>query len=324
MMIQKVYIGWDSNLDAWKNRLADRGVRQGEDISDGFKVTWTKQDFMDFTGWSGTTYSNLDKSQKASRLYNMGVTLHDLTGKGDTTTATVTIHNFAWFNLLLRGEAFRNEVAEAYLQELFTGNGYMELDGVFIAATIKEYAEKYGTMFGKTVSAAKNKLDRIRKPLNKNDYLLKGKRSPVKQIRVKQAGQETYLKGARAIYLNDTLRTEYVSFYDKLNERLPLYASDPRHVRNQKNRLRKEEAIDFTEHLKNKYKLSLIRCHHTAVISEKALSDYQAIITLYMLGTTFTEIRSFLDERPAYWKEEEKRQKTPGKSVGEILDEIIL
>ncbi|MED3789991.1 hypothetical protein P4576_22730 [Peribacillus frigoritolerans] len=178
-------------------------------------------------------------------------------------------------------------------------------------------------MFGGTVSAAKNKLDRIRKPLNEYDYLLKGKDSNVKQIRVKQAGQDTYLKGPRAIYLNDTLRTEYVNFYDKLNERVFVHDSDLRNVRIQKNRLRKEEAIHFTNHLKKKYKLALIRSHRTAIISEKALADYEGIITLYMGGATFNEIRSFIEERPDYWKEEEKREKTSGKSVDEIVDELI-
>jgi hypothetical protein len=323
MNIENRYHGWDSHLEKWKNRLSGRSIRQGEDTQDGLIITWTKQDILDFTNWTEGNYSKRPWKERKKRLNNMGVSLLNFTGSGGTTTTNVKIHNFTWYNLLLRGKAFRNNVAEAYMKELFTGNGFMELDGVFLSATIREYAEKYGGMFGETVSAARNKLDRIRKHLTEYDYLLKGKQSLVKQIRVKLAEQDTYLKGPSAIYLNNALRTEYVKFYDELNKRLPLQDNDPLLFRIQRSRLRKDETINFTEQLKVKYKLALIRSHRTAVVSEKALSDYQAIITLYIMGATFTEIRSFLDERPAYWKDEERRQKTPGKNINEILDEVL-
>jgi hypothetical protein len=303
------YFHRDTHLDAVIDTLLGREQRQGEATPVGWKITWTKQELMDFAGWRESTYTSLSKEQKTNRLQSLGVTLHDLTGKGVTTQAKVTIHNYAWYSILLRGKSSRSDVVEAYLDNLFMGKGYMEVGGVQLAATIKEFAQKYANQFGETVSAAKNKLDRVREPLNEYKYLVKGTKSYIKQIRVKVNGSETWLQGQRAIYFDYQIRRNYADFYQKLNEKIPYRKSDTVRMRLQAQFLRRDETNDFTELLKRRYKLDRIYSHHLSTLSDQARTDYDAIIALYMSGATFTEIRGFLETRPAYWLEVAKAEK---------------
>ncbi|WP_285769541.1 hypothetical protein, partial [Peribacillus sp. SI8-4] len=254
-----------------------------------------------------------------------GVILHSIEGRGKNARVTVTITNYVWYYLLLREEYRRSDIVEAYLDELFTGNGFMELEGVYLAATLDEFAEKYASRHGGTVGAARSKLDGIRKPLNKYGYVLKGKQSPTKQIRVKEHGQDSYLKGLESVRLSQKLRREFSEFYKEMHQKLPYRKDDSRMTKLNVNRLRKEMTDNFVNSIKQQQNLSLIRSHRMSTLSDKANTDYEAIIELYMSGATFSEIRSFLVERETYWVEFDKAKKESfknRKSIDEILDEL--
>lgn len=106
-----------------------------------------------------------------------------------------------------------------------------------ITATIEEFAAKHAPQFGYTVGQAENKIKRVRKPLNKYNYLCNGRRSSFKQIRVKLAGSKDYLQGPRAVAIGNQLSRDYAYFYKELNE------ANPKRLQ-----LLKKE---FTEKLKN-------------------------------------------------------------------------
>lgn len=315
--------GWDTHLDSWLVKMDGRHKRVGEHTPNGWKLVWSKQDILDFTGWSNANYERRKLCEKMQRLANMGVTLHELTGEGDSTSATVTIHNYAWYHLLLRGKGKRSESMEAYLDNIFNGSGYLKLDSENISATLNEFAKAYSQQFGESVSAVKNKLDRVRSSMRPYGYLLNGKASNVKQIRVKVRGSDGWLQGPRAIMLGEKLRKDYAEFYLDLHKKVPVRKTDPLPIRLQAQKLRQGMTQDFTKRLCKLHNLDLIRSHYSSAISDQGLTDYNAIITLYVMGATFAEIRSFLEERPGYWKEQEQKDKAPGKSIEEILDEVL-
>ncbi|MGG3608079.1 hypothetical protein ABET09_14950 [Priestia megaterium] len=317
------YNGWDTHLDSWIEKLNERQKRVGEDTHDGLKMVWMKKDIIDFTGWTNSNYTKRGFHEKKERLHNMGVALHELTGKGDATQAVVTIQNYAWYYLLLRGKGQRSKVTEAYLDNIFTGTGYLNLGGMNIAATLAEFAEVYAEQFGETVSAVSNKLDRLRSNIKPYGYILSGKESSAKQIRVKVRESETWLKGPRAIFLDQKLRREYADFYLDLDQKVPYRKTDSLRMRLQAKKLRQDMTVDFTNHLKKQYSLDLIRSHRSSTISPEGCTDYTAIVALYMMGATFPEIRSFLEERPVYWQEQDNKNKTPGKTIDEILEELL-
>lgn len=313
----------DTHLNERLATLTDKGIRQGTSNHDGFRMTWTKEDFLDFTNWKEVSYSTNSLARKEKLLNSHGIILHGTDGRNERLTFDVTITNQAWYYLLLRGEYGRNNIAEAYIHELFNGNGYMELDRVKLSATLKEFAQKYAAQFSETQDAARNKIERIRKPLSKYGYLLKGSQSPTKQIRVKEQGADSWLQGPRAVMLDQRLRMEFYDFYQKLNVKVPYRKEDPLKIRLQTNKLRKDLKDDFAAQLRRKHKLDLIRSHYMSTLNDKAFTDYNAIISLYMRGATFTVIRSFLETRPAYWIDYEKQAKGLGKSIDEILTEIL-
>lgn len=110
-----------------------------------------------------------------------------------------------------------SDAVHAYIDNLFTGNGYLELGGSHMAATLDEFAQKYSTLFNETPIAVKRKLDRIRVPLKKYNYLLNEKDSAVNQIRVRKYGYDTYLTGPGAILMDYEILRDYAQFYQKLH-----------------------------------------------------------------------------------------------------------
>lgn len=282
------------------------------ETGNGITVVWSKDEFMDFVNWSESTYQNKDDSDKETALFNRGAVLNNIEGRDENAKITVTLTNYAWYNLLLNrdleGKAYRRtDIGEAYLNFLFIGAQFMELGGANIAATIEEFAAKHSPQFGYTVGQTESKIKRVRKQLNKYNYLLNGRRSSFKQIRVKLAGSKDYLQGPRAVAIGNQLSRAYANFYKEINE------DNPKRLQELKD--------EFTEKLKKQYGLDAIYSHRMSVISDIAIMDYNAIIELYLSGATFSEIRSFLQRRVAYWEEQEKMNKPVNKAVKEAIKE---
>ncbi|MED4588231.1 hypothetical protein [Priestia flexa] len=298
----------DTMLEEELSNITNRR-REVTETENGIKVTLSKEEVMDFLGWSESTYQN--KAYDLA-LYGRGAILDESEGRDANAKITVTLTNYVWYDLLLNRDANdktyrRTNIGEEYLNFLFIGAQFMELGGANIAATIEEFAAKYGPQFGLNVGQAKNKIKRVRIPLNKFNYLLNGRRSAIKQIRVKKAGDKNYLQGPRAVAIGNQLSRAYANFYKELNE------DNPKRLQALKD--------EFTAKLKKQHGLDAIYSHRMSVISDIAIIDYNAIIELYLSGATFTEIRSFLLRRVKYWEEQEKMIKPVNKAVKEVIKE---
>lgn len=298
----------DTMLEEELSKMTNR-QRTITETENGIKVTLNKEEIMDFLNWSESTYQN---KAYDTALHKHGAILNDSEGRDENAKITVTLTNYAWYNLLLNRDLNdkvyrRTNIGEEYLNFLFIGAQFMELGGANIAATIEEFAAKYAPQFGLNVGQAKNKIKRVRMPLNKFNYLLNGRRSAFKQIRVKLAGENNYLQGPRAVAIGNQLSRAYANFYKELNE------DNPKRLQ-----ILKDE---FTAKLKKQHGLDAIYSHRMSVISDIAIIDYNAIIELYLTGATFTEIRNFLLRRVAYWEEQEKMIKPIDIAVKEAIKE---
>lgn len=317
----------DTHLEEMLAKLENSENRACTETIEGTHSIWTKEDLLDFTDWLHDTYRSWSITQKKTSLYGSGVVLHSIEGRAHNTKATVTLTNYSWYYLLLRGEnKRRSEVVEAYLDELFNGSGLLEVDGVKLAVTLDEFAEKYSKQFGGTVLAARKKIERIREHLNHYGYLLNGKSSPYKQIRVKEIGNNSWLQGPRALFLSNALRSSFSTFFDELYKKYPFRVDDSPSQQKYAKILRREMTENFVKSLLLKHGLSIIRTQYMSAISDKARSDLKAIKVLYMKGASFSEIRHFLANREAYWESIENEDGDTNKiqkSVDELINEII-
>lgn len=311
-LLEDIFSSVDVHLQKVEEKLADRAPLEAEDSDDGLRMTLNRDAFLDLTYWSEETYRVKSMNQKKKALEAHGFLVHDVTGKGAEALYQVTMTHHAWYYLLLRGEFRPSDAVHAYLDNLFMGNGYLELGGSFIAATLDEFAQKYATQFNETATAVKRKLDRIRVPLKKYHYLLNGRSSTVHQIRVRKYGHDTYLTGPHAVLMDYEIRREYALFYQKLHIKFNslMERATTRKKRDGLQYLKNEEIKDFTKGLKYRRRATIIRKHYASCLSTFAEWDYRAIQVLLMKGATFSEIRQFLSERPAYyeWEKERERQ----------------
>ncbi|WP_342431113.1 hypothetical protein [Neobacillus sp. FSL H8-0543] len=87
---------------------------------------------------------------------------------------------------------------------------------------------------------------------------------------------------------------------------MPIFAYDTTAAKKAKVFARKVKTTEFVKALAEGLGLSYIRKQYMGTLSARAFADLESIQRLYMAGATFQEINRFLDERPAYWAEEEK------------------
>jgi hypothetical protein len=304
--------------------LADRPAREGTDTLNGYVTVWSKGDFLDFTGWAEETYSNKPMSQRNKSLGAQGIFLNDIEGKGDNIKYHVTITQHAWHYMILRGHR-RSNVVDAYLEDLFSDIKRLNICGVDIAATLDEFAQKYAQRFNVTPISARKKIDRVREKLNDLDYTLNGKEVEPEcaQFRAKLKGESGYVQGLRAIELHGKIKDAFSNFFRELEKKMPIMHDDTKVAKNQKVFARKVKTTEFVNALKEGFGLSYIRKHYMGTLSNRAFLDIEAIQRLYMAGATFQEIKSFLNERPAYWEEQHQSNKPSLKSMEDLLSEII-
>lgn len=300
----------DEHLQQMIERLGDREGNDADDTDNGLQMYLSKEDFLAITEWTENSYSTNSLSKKKMILESHGFLVHDTEGKGAEMSYHVTMTNNAWYYLLLLGEYRQSEAVNAYLHTLFTGNGYLELGGSHLAATLGEFAQKFAEQFNETPVAVKRKLNRIRIPLKKYDYLITGRESAVHQIRVRKYGYDTYLTGPCAILMDYVIRREFAGFYQRMEEKYgPITKDTPLSLRKHIKKVIEEEKEEFITWLKRKHRVNYIRSHYASTLSLHAQRDYNAIQILLLKGATFTEIRQFLAERPAYYELEKEREK---------------
>lgn len=288
------------------SELEERANREQILVADGFQTVLSKEDFLSLVDWKEKHYSNRSDYDKQKAAWKKGVIFHESKGRSANTQITVTITNFMWYCLMVQDVTY-SKVAAAYLDDVFTKKGELELGGVYLVAVLDEYAEKYAEIFNDKATATKRKISRVREPMNKKGYLDKGKKSSLKQKRVIRKGETNYLQGPDAWRLSKEIDISYAIFGKDLAAKISFRRDDSPALIKQKVELCQQRIVEYTAFLKEKYGLERIFNNYGSTLSERAEHDYQDIIALFMAGATIEEIKRFLEETLALWIEEQNQ-----------------
>lgn len=312
----------DKHLQAWQERLAGCEPREltvdGPDLID----KWGAEQVVDFLGWTNESFAKSPISKKKTVLANKGVDVLQIEGKGRKAVFTVRIKSEMYLQLLTRKVRGLEPFMADYMNRLFTQNALLKQGACYIVPTVEEMADEYARMFNLNPTASRHSLVYFRKHLKKYGYITTTKKmmredledaldqNPsfiYKQARAYRGGK--ILKGHASMESSMIIADAWAKLFKELDKTYPLVNEKGERLTG--NRLldmlearRKDKIRPMIEELKETHGWSHFQTFYVPMLTSRARMDYFAIMELFYMGASFTDIRAFLDDREEYWKNE--------------------
>lgn len=262
------------------------------------RVSLSKYDILDITGWKNERYQKYTTAKKKKILEKKGFEVYSIKGRGDKAVFDIGITSFTYQYLLLREELKKSDVNEAYLKKMFTGETYEESGAGYTIPNLKELSELYAKDFGGSPRSIENNLSTVRNTLKQYKYLATFRLgNQTKMYKVKKKNEDGWVSGAEAMELSEYIREEYKKFYAVFHKKnyTVFYMNDDR-INSSVMDSRKQEALEFTERLCKRKGWDIIRPYYSSAANSNAYYDYSTITQMFRMGATFTEIRAYLSE----------------------------
>ena len=328
----------DAQMEAWRGRMEGRESTY-ESVGENAVIRLDYDQVLDLLGVTEAFFKTKSKAKREQILSLRGLKVVNIIGRASDAKFIVALGDEFIFNIMLRryeNQRVRKmpEYQLDYMRMLMDGNGLITQGGAKLAPLLSDVAEVLAERHGMNEQKMFESIKSMRVTLAKLKYIAKEKTELIrhedeaieyageyanmfKTHRAFRGGRWVYengekkrihgtpIKGMEAVTMSRKIGKLYQQKYIALEEALPLAGLTGK-AREMRRDERKAISYKFPQEICEELELSSIKTVYANTASMKAMVDYHAILELFMLGATFSEVKEFMAERVGFWEEYDK------------------
>lgn len=268
-------------------------------------VTLDHEQYLNFTGWSGSTYAKKGQAERIDKLCKMGVRVDSVSGKGKKAEYTIIIPSAFWKLLIIQKVSF-SEVGANYLDILIEGKGVIKTLQDSIIKFDSEIHDELASKYSKDLESVKTTCKRIKAFLNEYDYINGNLAARRKSHRVKKPFLLTkeWVTDAEALRYDHLARGHWRTFFKK---KLSMYQEIESTATSLPSSIFSGEITKlYSFGMSELLGVSYYRVAKETVVEENLLSDIQFVRTAFLESRNLIEVLNELTVKQEQYKMNKK------------------